>query len=283
MEWTLLLIGFATGVYGVVVGAGGGFILVPILILFWGVDPGIASGTSLALVAVNSWSGTFGYRKMKLIDLRSGTLFAMAAIPGSILAPIVIGSVDTGVFNLLFACLLLALCLQLAFRIMPSPDEGEQGTLYINKTHRWLRFTLTSRIIDSSNSVHYIYSFNESLAIGFNFILGFISSFFGTGGGFIRTPVLVSLFNFPTRVAVATSIFSLSIYSFFGALIHGLMGHIDFSILIWTGIGLALGGQLGVKLAVKLSGMWILRLLLVVLLILSVQLILQTWMPDAFS
>ena len=140
-------------------------------------DPGIASGTSLALVAVNSWSGTFGYRKMKLIDLRSGTLFAMAAIPGSILAPIVIGSVDTGVFNLLFACLLLALCLQLAFRIMPSPDEGEQGTLDINKTHRWLRFTLTSRIIDSSNSVHYIYSFNESLAIGFNFILGFIKKY----------------------------------------------------------------------------------------------------------
>ncbi len=68
MEWPLLIIGFLTGVYGVMVGAGGGFILVPILVLFWGIDPSTAAGTSLALVAINTWSGSYGYRKIKLLD-----------------------------------------------------------------------------------------------------------------------------------------------------------------------------------------------------------------------
>ena len=55
-------------------------------------------------------------------------------------------------------------------------------------------------------------------------VLGFISSFFGIAGGPIRTPVLVHFFNFPVRVAVATSLFALSFYGAAGAVVYGLLG-----------------------------------------------------------
>ena len=84
MEWALLvLIGLGTGAYGVLVGAGGGFILGPLLLLFMDLEPEVVAGTVLASVAVNSISGAFVYRRMGVIDYRSGLLFASAAIPGS--------------------------------------------------------------------------------------------------------------------------------------------------------------------------------------------------------
>ena len=172
-----------------------------------------------------------------------------------------------------------------------TSNRDSQGPLCVADTlqqsqiihPKWMLFTITRRNIDTQSDVKYSYKFNESLAIIFNFLLGFISSFFGTGGGFIRTPVLVTIFNFPIQVAVATSIFALSIYAFVGALTHGIMGNIDVSLFVWAGFGLVVGGQVGVKVVSKISGAWILRLLLIVLLVLSIQLIIEGIFPDTFS
>ena len=86
MEWLwLILLGFGTGAYSVLVGAGGGFILGPALLIFFDLEPRVVVGTALALVAINSIAGSQAYRRMGLIDYRSGLLFAAAAIPGSVL------------------------------------------------------------------------------------------------------------------------------------------------------------------------------------------------------
>ena len=53
MELMLLaLLGIGTGAYGVLVGAGGGFILGPILLLFLDLEPEVVAGTVLASVGV---------------------------------------------------------------------------------------------------------------------------------------------------------------------------------------------------------------------------------------
>ena len=83
--WFVLL-GLGAGTYGVLVGAGGGFIIVPVLLIFFDVEPGVAAGTSLALVALNSMSGALVYRRAGFVDRRSGYLFVAAAVPGSVLA-----------------------------------------------------------------------------------------------------------------------------------------------------------------------------------------------------
>lgn len=52
-EWPLLtLMGFVTGVFGVMIGAGGGFVLVPMLRIFFDKDPVIVDATALAPVAL---------------------------------------------------------------------------------------------------------------------------------------------------------------------------------------------------------------------------------------
>ena len=120
------------------------------------------------------------------------------------------------------------------------------------------------------------YQFNEALATSFNAILGFISSFFGTGGGFLRTPILVSAFGFPVRVAVATSVFTLTFYTTAGALTHISLGHMDwYPTFLWAGIGLVGGAQLGARLAGRIRGPWILRLLLILVVIMGARLVVE--------
>jgi uncharacterized protein len=56
----LLLIGILAGGYGTIVGAGGGFIFVPAMLLIFGMEPTIAAGTGLVIVLINSLSGVIG-------------------------------------------------------------------------------------------------------------------------------------------------------------------------------------------------------------------------------
>lgn len=58
--WKLAVKGLLVGVVTGLVGAGGGFLIVPALVLFAGLDMKIAVGTSLAVIAVNSLVGFVG-------------------------------------------------------------------------------------------------------------------------------------------------------------------------------------------------------------------------------
>ncbi|MDA1347954.1 MAG: sulfite exporter TauE/SafE family protein [Chloroflexi bacterium] len=270
LDWLwLLLLGLGTGTYGVLVGAGGGFILAPALLIFFDIEPGVVAGTSLALVAINSVSGTFAYRRLGLIDYRSALLFAAAAIPGSVIGPFVVKQVHGDTFRIAFGILLIALTVQMALRsirlaVRPKKFATAAG------------FSVRGRRIVTKSGQVFEYRFNEALATSINVALGFMSSFFGTGGGFIRTPLLITAFGFPVRVAVATSVFTLSIYTLAGTATHASLGHIDwYPTLIWAGLGVIVGGQVGAMLGGRLQSRSILWLLMVVLFALGTSLLVQ--------
>ena len=69
-------IGLLVGAYGTLVGAGGGSVLVPVLLMMLpDKDPSTITGISLAVVFFNAYSGTIAYMRMGRIDYRAGTLF----------------------------------------------------------------------------------------------------------------------------------------------------------------------------------------------------------------
>ncbi|MGV9011641.1 MAG: sulfite exporter TauE/SafE family protein [Flavobacteriales bacterium] len=65
---SLLLIGLLVGLLTGVLGAGGGFLIVPSLVLLAGVDMKRAIGTSLLLITVNSYIGFLGDQHVHLAD-----------------------------------------------------------------------------------------------------------------------------------------------------------------------------------------------------------------------
>ena len=218
----LALVGLGAGAFGVIVGAGGGVIMAPVLLLFFDIDPAEVAGTSLGLVALNSFAGAVAYSHMRLVDRRSGLLFAAAAIPGSVGAPFAVAAVAPEQFRAILGALLVALAVHMLVRRTGAERRVERRAAPKRSRIGWRRKV---RHVGPADRV-YEYDFNEGLAVGFNALLGFVSTFLGTGGGFIRTPVLVAGFGFPVRIAIATSVFSLAIYATAGAVVHAGLGHV---------------------------------------------------------
>jgi uncharacterized protein len=242
----LVLLGVFAGGYGTLIGAGGGFILVPLLLFIYPDEPPeTITSISLAVVFFNALSGTLAYARSNRIDFRSGLLFAITTIPGAVAGALAITVVARGRFDLIFGVLLIAVSMFLVF----NPGKkiatavGQVSTL-----SRVSRATLGGGAALSS-------------------LFGFVSSFFGIGGGFLYVPALVYLLRFPVHVATATSLFVLTITAFAGSATHVSAGlfHHGVRRTIAISLGAVLGAQIGAWLSHRLSGLWIIRSLAVAL------------------
>ena len=270
-EWAwlwLALLGIGSGALGVLVGAGGGFIIAPLLRIFFDKNPEIVAGTTVTLVAINSISGAFAYRSMRVVDRRSAVIFALAAIPGSVVAPFVLSSALEGVpgiYDFPFGLLLVLLAVRIATQ-KGVADEATPPSKLRNGPRFVKAASLKRRVVTTRAGRTYRYRLHEGYAAAVNLVLGFVSSFFGIGGGWLRTPFLVYVFGFPVQIAVATSIFTLSFYTTAGAATYALRGAVEwFPTLVFTGAGLIVGAQIGASLSNIVRGIWIMRLLMLLI------------------
>lgn len=102
------LIGGAVGILTGLVGVGGGFLIVPALVLLLGVPVKEAVGTSLGVIALNSASGFAGYWGKVDIDLRIMVVFTAIAIVGVFIGTRIGRQVSPGGLRKGFAVLLVA-------------------------------------------------------------------------------------------------------------------------------------------------------------------------------
>ena len=77
-----LAVGFLTGLFGV----GGGFLIIPALVLLLGLPMTVAVGTSLLIIVVNSAAGFAAHAGDTPLDYRLAAVFTLAAVAGSVLA-----------------------------------------------------------------------------------------------------------------------------------------------------------------------------------------------------
>src|SRR5262249_61487805 len=103
----LALLGIGVGAFGTIVGAGGGFILTPVLLLVYPHDsPQTITAIGLVAVFCNAGSGSAAYAHQRRIDYRSGLAFAAAALPGAVLGALAVGLLPRQAFDGLMALLL---------------------------------------------------------------------------------------------------------------------------------------------------------------------------------
>jgi uncharacterized membrane protein YfcA len=101
-----LIIGMITGLFGI----GGGFLAIPILVLFFKVPQGKAAGTSLAIIAINSITAFFGhYRSWDDVDWKIPLVMAVAAVIVARLASIKSGQLNPVLMKKGFAILLYSI------------------------------------------------------------------------------------------------------------------------------------------------------------------------------
>jgi hypothetical protein len=248
--------GVGIGVLGTLIGAGGGWMIVPLLLLGFHFTPQQAVGTSLAVVFLNALSGSIAYMAQGRVLYRMGVAFASATIPGALLGAWLVQYLDPRWFSVLFGGFLLCIAVflhrgQLLF-LSRKAGEGEGP-----------------RDIQSSRSP------TLRLGVVISFMVGILSSLFGVGGGIIHVPFLIVVLNVPVHAATATSHFVLAITSLTGSLVFLRQGQVHLTAAASMGLGVLIGAQGGALLSTRMPGEPIRRLLAAALAIFAIRLILR--------
>ena len=263
-----IALGLAIGTIGTLIGAGGGFILLPVLAILYPLQPtGTLTATSLAVVAANATSGAIAYGRQRRIDLRSGVLFAIATLPGSVAGALLARSIPRGPFDIAFALVLFALAIVV---VRVRSDQGPPAP----GRRAWGR--VPRELVDAEGTVHR-YHVEIPLGMAISFVIGFASSLLGIGGGFIHVPALIAVLGFPVHIATATSHFVLAVMATVGTVTHILAGDLDatWPRAVYLGLGAVIGAQVGARLSRRVRGALIVRILAAALVIVAFRLALQ--------
>jgi uncharacterized membrane protein YfcA len=248
-------LGFGVGALGTLVGAGGGFLLVPALMLLRPESsPAALTSTSLAVVFFNAYSGTLAYVRMGRIDYFAAALFALAGIPGAILGVLLVHEVPRHAFEVLFGVLLLAA----GGAILRDPlGRARRGAA--DGSVPDLRADPRAARIGSIGSAY----------------VATVASLLGLGGGIVHVPFLVRVLGYPAHVATATSHCVLACMALVATAMHLALGTLTGRLedTLSLAVGVMMGAPLGAALSTRLGGAVIVRALGAALCLVGVRLL----------
>ncbi|MBF0123285.1 MAG: sulfite exporter TauE/SafE family protein [Candidatus Omnitrophica bacterium] len=269
--WVLLFTGLAIGCYGTIVGIGGGPIILPLLVFFYGWENELLVATSLLIVFLNAGSGCIGYSMQKRIDYKGGIKFTLAAMPGALISSFTHHLINLSFFNIIFGIFLIFLSVYTIFSInnLDKTKEQEKVLLKEAKAGGFRRV----KFMDAFG-VKYDFFANDKLGVSMNLLLGFFCGFLGIGGGVFQVPILIFLLRYPSHIATATSHFVTLLTCAIALMPHVFLGNVCYGEALWMGIGVIVGAQAGARIAPKLNTKVTLYLFVVILIVLAVKLFL---------
>ena len=209
---TLAMFAAAVAVYGTMIGAGGGFVLIPGLVLLFGLEGAEAVGTGALTLAAIGISGARSYDQAGLIDRPAAGRFGLGSVPvafvcGTVLA----GAIDAEVMVDLLGLLLLALAGFVVFLPTRYDASEEPGPSSL----RWMPLG----------------------GVG----VGVLSGTFAIGGGLVTLPFVARLRRLTPHRAAATTSATAMMSSVASSLGHTVAGNVVWSYVLVL-VPAALGG-----------------------------------------
>ena len=263
----LLGLGFAVGLPASMCGLGGGFILVPTLILAFNISPQNAIAISLVAMCGTTFSASIGYIKQKRVDYKLALLYDIFDIPGVIigayLTTILPKNLLIGICGLFILFLSLMMIRALKKRDPPICEKTEVTDIGWNR-----------KVNDSMNKVFEYKIRQPSLIVISSLLSGLVTGLVGLGGGITDTTTMM-LLGIPSHIAVASSELAMALTNGAGVITHGFLQNIYFDYAIPITIGTIIGAQIGVLLAKRTKQRTLKLLLSMVSLLFSIKLILD--------
>jgi len=240
----LILLSVAAGLVGSLVGMGGGVVVIPALVVLFGVPIPEAIGTGAITILATSTTTGAAYIRDRLTDLRMGMFLEIATVPGA-----VIGATATVFLTRasLTDALLVALGVVL-LAIIPSSlaRRGQEDPTPRPPDARSRALRLSGRFVDraTGKAVSY-HAADTSPALGVSFGAGIVSGMFGIGGGVFKVFALERYMGVPMKVATATSNFMIGVTACAGAGILFAAGYVNPLIAAPVALGTAVGAYVG--------------------------------------
>lgn len=227
--YLLPILGLIIGLFGTMIGGGGGFFFLPILTILIGVPAQTAVITSLVATLPVCFVGSYGHYRKNNIDFRIASLFAGAGIIGAFIGAAITSLISANLLKVSFGIYSIAIACNMglnSWRDKRTTATTEEPSL---KSH-------TKTLMGSF----------------YGFFAGIITGTFGTSG---TAPVLAGLFSLriPVKMVIGTSMLVVLINSIFAIGAHFLVGQIDLTLVGFLTAGTTIGAFLGPKILANIN------------------------------
>jgi uncharacterized membrane protein YfcA len=249
--WYLFPISILIATISMSSGIGGAVFFSPLLMLWLKLDPREAIGAALATELFGFSSGLIAYYKAKLIDFRLAINLLLFSVPAAVLGTIYSDMVPPLVLKTIFAVGLIFI----GYQMFSSWRKEERETSEAAFKKEFAN-TFESELTDSSGKTYRYTVCNKSMGRSFAAIGGAFVGMISVGLAELQEYHLVARCKVPTPVAVATSIFVVVITVLVASIGHfyefakegGEVLNQVVNIVIFSGPGVIIGGQIGAKL-----------------------------------
>ncbi|HEX7349777.1 sulfite exporter TauE/SafE family protein [Brachybacterium sp.] len=273
MEMILIavVVGLGVGIVVGALGAGGGILAVPVLVFLLGMPAHSATASSLIIVLITALASLPHHARQRNVEWKNGIVFAGVSVVGAVIGSRLSAVVPAPVLLTLFGALLVAVAIAMLRRALrtraeeraeaaahgsaaeasssepigmhddpvldqPGPDTVESAD-GIRRHHGEAELPTTPARAPSPRL---------PLVIAAATLTGFLTGFFGVGGGFIVVPMLVIALGLAMRRASGTSLLVMVIATSASLLARlGTDVQIDWATTLIFAAGSAVGGVLG--------------------------------------
>jgi len=258
MDWLYTVSGFGVGLIVGVTGVGGGSLMTPLLVLFFGVSPATAVGTDLLYASLTKTMGAWVHSKRGTVDWKVVGLLAMGSLPAALVTILMLKylaldektlrSVVTSVLSV--ALLLTAVVLLFKEQIMKI-GRRRDGTMY---------------------ELHHRYLPTATIATGV--VVGALVTVSSIGAGVLGTVALLFLYpRLPAVKIVGTDIAHAVPLTALAGMGHLALGTVDLVLLGSLLLGSLPGIYIGSHLSAKVPERVLRPLLAVMLLIIGLKMV----------
>ena len=261
----LLAIAFAIGVYSTALGAGGAFLLTPLLLIRYpDAPPATVAMASLCVVVVSSGLSAVQAVRDRRIDYPVVGVLLAVVVPMAVLGAWATSLVPRREFQIGFAAFMLLMALYLLLpprdRMLGVPRGWRRMTTDIEGDTFVYKFPLVPSLIAAAGA-------------------SFISSLAGIGGGPLYTPLAIRVMRLPITLAVPIAHVVITALAISGLALHIATGHIGEPLrdAPWLVVGMLAANPLGRRLNRRLRDGPVVRLLVVGIVLVALRTAWGAW------
>jgi uncharacterized membrane protein YfcA len=240
IDWAVTFVGWVVGLVVGMTGMGGGLIMTPLMILFFGVAPSVAVGTDLIYSSITKIFGTWQHWRQKTIDLSIVKALAKGSVPGALLG--------VGILDVLRHVLKLNVFQHVVTQIL--------GITYIAITV-WMiwnsianRRAKNTQLETASTAADAVKLRRRTTLLGW--AAGTLVGMTSVGSGSLFMAFLLVMYPLPAKVLVGTDILQAVMVTGVAGLAHLASGNVNIplalNLLVGSIPGILMGSRLGFKI-----------------------------------
>ncbi|SLM32730.1 Modular membrane protein with the N-terminus of MamE (with double CXXCH but no PDZ domain) and a TauE C-terminus domain (like in MamO) [Desulfamplus magnetovallimortis] len=235
-----LKVGFFTFLSSIIfsmLGLGGGFVYVPLL-LSCGIDFYTAATTSLVMLTLSQISALFNFSRSGLLDIRLAAVLEFPTMIGAFLGGMLAHHFNVNALSIMFSCVLFLASYFMMQERMEGAVSGKRSPISLSPFVWRHRFNGNPVRIDLA------------VAAPLTFVVGYFGGMLGLAAGWLKIPIMVILFNIPIKIAIATSSLMVPITGLAGFLGHSIAGHFDARLALTLSAITIVGAQIGSRISI---------------------------------